>query len=76
MTHSLLEQQIVTQLRQLSEAQQQQVLDFTQFLAMKRPVGVPGKALLHLAGTISHEDAQLMLEAIEEGCGQVDWDEW
>jgi hypothetical protein len=40
------------------------------------PVGVPGNELLHLAGTISTEDAKLMRDAIAEGCEQVDLNQW
>ncbi|MFB2970027.1 hypothetical protein ACE1CD_13710 [Aerosakkonema sp. BLCC-F183] len=76
MINPLIEKEIFTQLNKLSDEQQQQVLDFARFLAMKNPVGVPGKELLQFAGTISHEDAKIMLEAIEEGCGQVDLNEW
>lgn len=42
----------------------------------ERPPGVPGRELLDLAGTLSDEDARQMLEAIEEGCEQVDPNEW
>lgn len=35
-----------------------------------------GQAWLSLAGTISLDDLQLMGEAIEAGCEQVDLDEW
>ncbi|MBC6475334.1 MAG: hypothetical protein GDA48_23085 [Hormoscilla sp. GM102CHS1] len=34
------------------------------------------KELLRFAGTISHEDAKLMGEAIEENCGQADLKTW
>lgn len=33
-------------------------------------------ALLEYAGAISREDLDLMSEAIEEGCGQVDEEGW
>jgi hypothetical protein len=41
-----------------------------------RPHSSAGKALRHLAGTISPEDAGQMREAIEQGCEQVDEREW
>lgn len=66
MNNSLIEKQILVTLDKLSLQQQLQVLNFAKSLAGTMPVGVPGKEFLHLAGTISPEDAKLMLEAIEE----------
>jgi hypothetical protein len=42
-----------------------------------KPVqGVPLGELMKYAGTISDEDAQLMLKAIEAECERVDLNEW
>ena len=71
MINPLVEKQILAQLNKLSDEQQQQVLDFAQFLAMKNPVGVLGKELLQFAGIISTEDAKIMLEAAEENWKQI-----
>jgi hypothetical protein len=76
MINPLIEKEILTQLDKLSLEQQLQVLNVAKSLAGTMPVGVPGKELLHLAGTISTEDATLMREAIEEGCEQVNLNEW
>jgi hypothetical protein len=76
MISPLIEKEILTQLDKLSLEEQLQVLNFAKSLAGTMPVGIPGKELLHLAGTISTEDAKLMREAIEEGCEQVDLNEW
>ncbi|MBD2773784.1 hypothetical protein [Iningainema tapete] len=76
MINPLFEKQILAQLNKLSNEQQQQVLDFAQFLAMKNPVGVPGKDLLQFAGVISDQDAKVMLEAAEENWGQADLKAW
>jgi hypothetical protein len=40
------------------------------------PVGVPGKELLRFAGTIEADDLRAMAQVIEEGCEQVDLNEW
>jgi hypothetical protein len=72
MLDPIIEREILTQLDKLSLEQQLQVLNFAKSLAGTMPVGVPGKELLHLAGTISTDDAKLMREAIEEACEQVD----
>ncbi len=42
----------------------------------ENPKGVDGKNLLKFAGTIDPNDLELMSKAIDEGCEQVDTDEW
>ncbi|MBC6479450.1 MAG: hypothetical protein GDA56_18420 [Hormoscilla sp. GM7CHS1pb] len=76
MINPSIEKLLLAQLNKMSSEQQQQVLDFAQFLAKRKPVVMPGKALRSLAGTISHEDAKIMLEASEEGWGQADLKAW
>ena len=41
-----------------------------------RPAGTPGHELLKFAGSISKEDADEMMKAINEGCGQIDEEGW
>jgi len=38
--------------------------------------GNTGKQLLHLVGSIATDDLQLIREAIEGGCEQVNLNEW
>lgn len=76
MIDPLIEKQLLTQLSYLRMDQQQRVLDFARFLAMKTPVGIPGQNLLGFAGTIASNDLKLMSEAIEVGCEQVDLNGW
>lgn len=71
-----IESQILALLNNLSEEQQQRVLDYARSLITKQPVGVPGKELLQFAGAISLEDTHLMLEAVEKDCGKIDESEW
>ncbi len=42
----------------------------------EKPRGVPGKKLLRFAGTMSHEDAETITKAIEEGCENIDEEGW
>ncbi len=67
---------VVEQLRDLPQDLQWRVLEFTRALAVSAPKGVPGEQLLSFAGVITPDDAQLMREAIEQGCEQVDVNEW
>ncbi len=69
-------QEIVERLRSLSLEQQRTVLDFILELSGEPPKQYPGKNLLQLVGTISKEDLEIMKQAIEEGCEQIDELQW
>lgn len=69
-------QQVVEQLQSLPEQQQQQVLAYARGLRAEVPVGVVGTSLLQFAGLIPQNDLEAMEQAIEQGCEQVDIDEW
>jgi len=83
MAHSIAEE-IAEAVNNLPVELQKKVLDYALGLRSnsnegieRKPVpGVPGKELLRLAGTISQEDAEAMLKAIEEECERVDLSEW
>ena len=64
--------QVVEQLRAMPQPLQWQVLKFTRNLVAGKIRGVPGQQLLQFAGAIPSDDLQLMQEAIEQGCEQVD----
>ena len=63
--------ELLTRLEKLSPLQQKQVLDYTRDLLGEPRQLTPGKNLLQFAGAISPEDLEIMKQAIEEGCGQV-----
>jgi len=67
---------VIEQLQALPYELQWRVLEFTHALAVSIPRGVPGRQLLGFAGAIPPDDLQLMRQAIEEGCEQVDANEW
>lgn len=69
-------QEIIQRLENLSLEQQRQVLDFTLQVSGEPPKQYPGKNLLQFVGTISKEDLEIMQQAIEEGCEQIDESEW
>jgi hypothetical protein len=71
-----IEKELRDQLDQLPAAQQRQVLDFARTLAAKKRQTASGRALSEFAGTIAKEDLALIAEAIDEGCEQVNPDEW
>ena len=63
---------VVEQLKDLPQELQWRVLEFTRTLAISTPKGVPGQQLLRFSGIISPDDAQMMREAIEQGCERID----
>lgn len=73
---TLIVDEVVENLKQLPLEFQQRVLDFTRALTTSMPRGIPGQQLLRFAGSISAQDVELMKEAIEQGCGQVDAHGW
>ena len=66
---------VVEQLETLPENLQQRVLAFVQTLQVVVRSGIPGKRLLSFAGAIPPDDLQLMRQAIETGCEQIDLSE-
>ena len=67
---------VVEQLKALPNELQWRVLEFTRALSLSTPHGVSGKQLLRFAGAVPPGDVKLMREAIEQGCEQVDANEW
>ncbi len=69
---------ILEQLQFLPEPLLDDVLRFVQLLVsrFRQPTGTSGKRLLRFAGWMPEADLEEMSRAIEEGCGQVDLDEW
>jgi hypothetical protein len=68
--------QVVEQLSSMTLSMQSEVLKFTRTLIHSEVQGVSGQKLLRFAGAIPFEDLQLMQTAIEQGCEQVDFNEW
>lgn len=68
--------EIIKQLKTMLQHLQLQVLEFANTLIKVQIKGTPGKQLLRFAGSIPPHDLQLMGEAIEQDCEQVNIDEW
>ena len=73
---STIKIKVIEQLETLPENLQRQVLAFVQALQTLARQGVPGQQLLQFAGAIPADDLALMRQAIENGCEQVDLNEW
>jgi hypothetical protein len=68
--------QVVEQLKDMPQPLQWKVLEFARTLLGAKVQGVSGQQLLQFAGAIPLDDLQLMQEIIEQGCEQVDLNEW
>jgi hypothetical protein len=71
-----IKKELREQLDKLPAAQQRQVLDFARTLAARKRRMASGRALSEFAGTIAKEDLAQIVQAIDEGCEQVNPDEW
>jgi hypothetical protein len=69
--NTVIADKVLEQLKTLPYELQWRVLEFTRALAISVPRGVPGQQLVSFAGTIPLDGLQLMHQAIEEGCEQV-----
>ncbi len=73
MSGTMIKDSLLAQIDKLPYDLQLRVLDFAKTLSQK---GVEGKSLLRFEGAIPADDLRLISKAIEEGCEQVDADEW
>lgn len=76
MSEQSVQEELLHHLVKLPPEQQRQVLEFARALRQSIPIGKPGTTLLQFAGTIEEDDLSMMARAIEEGCEQVNRDEW
>ncbi len=60
----------------LPEPLQQRVLEYARQLSQTTLRGIPLKDLQAIAGLLTDEDVEAILDAIESGCEQVNPDEW
>ncbi len=71
-----IKEQILNDLDRLAPEQQKRAAELVHSLVSSLPKGTHGRDLLRFAGTIDDTSAREMMEAIDEGCGRVDLDEW
>ncbi len=72
-------EQLYQHIEELPAELAQEVLDFLLFVKTRRdraPLGTPGKAFLTFVGLFPKSDLAEMTQAIEEGCNQIDVNEW
>ena len=75
-TDPLIQSEILNYLGQLGFQDQARVVNLARTLAESSKRGTPGKDLLRVVGTISHDDLEQMKEVIEQECERLDSNEW
>lgn len=68
--------ELIEQLRVMPQHLQWRVLEFARTLTKTEVQGIPGRRLIRFAGSIPSDDIDLMREAIQQDCEQVDDSEW
>ena len=76
MLDAAIQSDLLKEVEQLAPPLQRKVINYAHSLTQPRPRGTPGKQLQKYAGTLSPEEAEAMMAAIEEGCEQVEPNEW
>lgn len=77
MVDSAIHAELMKALEQLSQPQQNTVLNFARLLSTSpTPKGTKGVDLLKFAGTLPAEDAEEMRAAIEEEFERIDPNDW
>ena len=76
MTRLEIAQRIQQSLAMLNKEQQLSLLEYIETLISKTKVKNTANPLLQFAGSIPKDDVALMQKAIEEGCENIDENEW
>ncbi|MCG8460003.1 MAG: hypothetical protein MI919_27290 [Holophagales bacterium] len=71
-----VKEQILNDLEHLSPEQQRHAAQLVRGLVSLHPKGASPEDLLEVSGILDPVSAREMTETIEEGCEQVDLDEW
>jgi hypothetical protein len=74
MSKRTLKSELIDQVNGLPLEKQRQMLEFARSLSC--PKGKPAGDLFLFGGTIEAEDLSAMKEAIEDGCEQINADDW
>jgi hypothetical protein len=70
-----LAKQIMDKLDRLPDDKLEKAMKLIEGLERETPKGTPGRELRQFAGTLSREEADEMLQAVEE-CRQIEPDAW
>ncbi len=76
MVDAKIQRDLLGMLESMSLEQQRSVLRFAYGISGTLGAGKPGCELISFAGSLAVDEADRMEKAIEEGCEQVNDDEW
>ena len=76
MVIAAIKEQILNDLDRLPPDRQLRAAELVHSLLAPPLQGASVEALMSLSGTLDNQSAREMTDAIEEGCEQVDLDEW
>lgn len=76
MTDAEIQHELYEAIDQLSAAERMRLLAAAREIRSESPEGTPWATIQHLVGTLPDEDAREIMAAIDEGCEQIDVDEW
>lgn len=76
MTTLAIRSELLHHLKRLPTAMQCQVLQFARALETTTHAGVSSASLMAFAGCIPLDDLTAIAKAVEDGCEQVNADEW
>jgi len=75
MKNSTIERQIIEGVKKLSKDKQKRILDIIHHSQIRQK-GQKGNDLIHFAGLIGRKDLERIEEAINEGCENINLNEW
>jgi myo-inositol catabolism protein IolC len=71
-----LKQTLIEEIEKLPTEHQTRVLDYVRSLTHEQARTYNKEKLMELAGSITKEDADLMMKVISEDCGRIDHENW
>lgn len=76
MADTTIEKAILDEVHHLGTDHQQKVLDYARSLSENGLKSVSGKDLLRFAGTIEKDDLKKITQAVNDGCENINANEW
>ena len=73
---NLVVNQVVEKMNRMPPKLQRRVLSYVESLSKPEKPGIVGKKLLKFSGSIPADDLVMMKKAIDDGCEQVNPNEW
>jgi hypothetical protein len=76
MTQAEIQHDLYEEIDKLNAAEQLRLLAVARDIRSEAPKGTPWSEIKHLVGTLPDADAREIMAAIDEGCENIDTNEW